>query len=98
MVRISFECLIPTRYIVNEQEETKVQRIDFRRPFIILEKIDGSMISPYIAGGSVRYIRKKQETCPHIQVWDEKWNLYRCCKSCRRVHRSTKQYNEIQRI
>lgn len=39
---------------MNEMEETKVENIRLDREFVILEKMDGSMISPFHTGGRLR--------------------------------------------
>jgi len=38
---------------VNEREETQDHRIDLSRPHAILEKLDGSMIAPFIVNGEM---------------------------------------------
>lgn len=40
---------------LNEREETHVQNIDFSKPHIILEKLDGSMSTPIFIGDCVRW-------------------------------------------
>jgi tRNA splicing ligase len=44
---------------INEIDETKVENIDTSQPFVILEKLDGSMVSPYISEGKLRFATKK---------------------------------------
>ena len=38
---------------VNEREETQSDNIDLSLPHIVLEKLDGSMICPFIVGGNI---------------------------------------------
>jgi len=40
---------------VNEREETAAQRIDLSRPHVILEKLDGSMITPVYTDKGIRW-------------------------------------------
>ena len=40
---------------VNERDETLVKNIDFSQPHVILEKLDGSMITPIPVNGEVRW-------------------------------------------
>jgi hypothetical protein len=39
---------------VNETEETAAKNIKLDKPFVVLEKMDGSMISPYWTEGKLR--------------------------------------------
>jgi T4 RnlA family RNA ligase len=42
---------------LNERPETNVETIDFNRPFICLDKMDGSLICPImLRGGDIRYV------------------------------------------
>ena len=39
---------------VNEVSETKFNRVDLSKPYVILEKLDGSMISPFRTEGQIK--------------------------------------------
>lgn len=43
---------------LGERDEVTVNRIDWTRPHVILEKLDGSMITPVMVDGQVRYCTK----------------------------------------
>uniref|UniRef100_A0A6B2L4J3 T4 RNA ligase 1-like N-terminal domain-containing protein n=1 Tax=Arcella intermedia TaxID=1963864 RepID=A0A6B2L4J3_9EUKA len=43
---------------VNETEETLSSNINLRKPFVLTEKLDGSMISPYYSAGQLRFATK----------------------------------------
>lgn len=43
---------------VNERDETAIHAIDWSRPHVILEKLDGSMVSPCYVNGHVRWMTK----------------------------------------
>jgi len=43
---------------VNERDETQADRIDWSQPHYILEKLDGSMISPIMVRGNLRWTTK----------------------------------------
>ena len=43
---------------VNERNENKFENIDFNQPHIILEKLDGSMVTPLFVAGHVRWATK----------------------------------------
>lgn len=43
---------------VNERDETAVHAIDWSRPHVILEKLDGSMVSPCYVNGHLRWMTK----------------------------------------
>lgn len=43
---------------VNERDETAIHAIDWSRPHVILEKLDGSMVSPCFVHGHVRWMTK----------------------------------------
>ena len=46
----------PTKFFnVNEREETLIQHIDFSQPHLILEKLDGSMITPFEVDSRIRW-------------------------------------------
>lgn len=40
---------------VNERDETQMQYIDLNRPHVILEKLDGSMITPVVTDAGIRW-------------------------------------------
>lgn len=40
---------------VNERDETAIHSIDWSRPHVILEKLDGSMVSPFFVEGHLRW-------------------------------------------
>lgn len=40
---------------VNERDETQMYRIDLNRPHVILEKLDGSMITPVVTDAGIRW-------------------------------------------
>lgn len=43
---------------VNERDETAIHAIDWSRPHVILEKLDGSMVSPCYVRGHLRWMTK----------------------------------------
>jgi T4 RnlA family RNA ligase len=43
---------------VNERDETQLNEIDWNRPHVILEKLDGSMVSPCYVNGHIRWMTK----------------------------------------
>jgi RNA ligase len=43
---------------VNERDETRFEKVDFTQPHVILEKLDGSMVSPCYVKGNVRWMTK----------------------------------------
>jgi len=43
---------------VNETDETLSSKINLNRPFVITEKLDGTMISPYFTASKLRYATK----------------------------------------
>ena len=43
---------------VNERDETAIGKIDWSRPHVILEKLDGSMVSPCYVNGHIRWMTK----------------------------------------
>ncbi|GAM23053.1 hypothetical protein SAMD00019534_062280 [Acytostelium subglobosum LB1] len=47
---------------VNELLETKADKIDLSEPYILMEKIDGSMITPLLINGAVSWGSKKGAT------------------------------------
>lgn len=56
---------------VGERAETALENIDVSRPHIILEKLDGSMIAPFIVNGKIVWGTKMGHTEVSEQV--EKW-------------------------
>jgi RNA ligase len=40
---------------VNERDETQFDKIDFSQPHVILEKLDGSMITPVVVNDAIRW-------------------------------------------
>jgi hypothetical protein len=49
-------------YAVNETEEVEAGKINLNRPFIILEKLDGSMVCPFYTEGKLRFATKNGVT------------------------------------
>ena len=43
---------------VNEKDETQLDKIDWNKPHVILEKLDGSMVSPCRVNGHIRWMTK----------------------------------------
>jgi RNA ligase len=43
---------------VNERDETAAHRLNWSAPHVILEKLDGSMVSPCVVDGNVRWMTK----------------------------------------
>jgi RNA ligase len=43
---------------VNERDETRLENVDLSKPHRILEKLDGSMVSPCYVKGSIRWMTK----------------------------------------
>lgn len=43
---------------VNERDETRLEHVDFTQPHVILEKLDGSMVSPCYVNGHIRWMTK----------------------------------------
>lgn len=43
---------------VNERDETRFESIDISKPHVILEKLDGSMVSPCYVNGNIRWMTK----------------------------------------
>ena len=43
---------------VNERDETRFENIDFTKPHVVLEKLDGSMVSPCYVKGHIRWMTK----------------------------------------
>ncbi len=54
---IHYNCILTcTISPVNETEETEAKKIDLRQPFVILEKLDGSMVCPFHIKGELRCV------------------------------------------
>lgn len=53
---------------INEREDTQQENIDFSKPHYILEKCDGSMISPFMVKGELRWGTKMGETDVSAQI------------------------------
>lgn len=43
---------------VNERDETRFENVDLTKPHVILEKLDGSMVSPCYVKGHIRWMTK----------------------------------------
>lgn len=43
---------------VNEKDETQLDKIDWSKPHVILEKLDGSMVTPCYVNGHIRWMTK----------------------------------------
>ena len=43
---------------VNERDETQIDKIGWNKPHVILEKLDGSMVSPCYVNGHIRWMTK----------------------------------------
>lgn len=52
---------------MNEKEETQSNNIDWNKPHVVLEKLDGSMITPLVINGEVRWATKMGITEVAIQ-------------------------------
>lgn len=52
----------------NEREETRIEKIDWAKPHRILEKLDGSMISPIPVHGAIRWTTKMGITDTSMQA------------------------------
>jgi len=53
---------------VNEREETLINTVDFDQPHVILEKLDGSMITPFMTTAGIRWGTKMGVTDVAIPV------------------------------
>jgi RNA ligase len=67
---------------VNEREETQDHRIDLSRPHAILEKLDGSMIAPFIVNGQM--------------IWGTKMGATDVAKHVEEFVKNNPQYSEFQ--
>ena len=63
---------------VNEREETLIDNIDFSRPHVILEKLDGSMIRPILINNTYRLGTKMgiTDVSLQVEVWVKKHTNY----------------------
>jgi len=63
---------------VNEREESRVENIDFSKPHVILEKLDGSMITPMVSHGKMTWGSKAGITflTPQIEEFVKKHPRY----------------------
>lgn len=76
---------------VNEREETLLENLDVSKPHFILEKLDGSMVTPLMINGNVRWATKMGITDTSMQVenWlaeDLEWNTHRYIKLAHDMH------------
>lgn len=64
---------------LNERDETRHERIDFTQPHIILEKLDGSMITPFYSQGKMRLGTKMGYTdvAAPVEAWLENHPHYK---------------------
>lgn len=64
---------------VNEREETRFEKVDFSQPHVILEKLDGSMVSPCYVNGHIRYMTKMgiTDTSMEAEVHTTRFQIYR---------------------
>lgn len=64
---------------VNEREETRFEKVDFSQPHVILEKLDGSMVSPCYVNGHIRYMTKMgiTDTSMEAEVHTTRAQIYR---------------------
>ena len=63
----------------NERDETRFEKLDFTKPHVILEKLDGSMVSPCMVNGHVRWMTKMgiTDTAMQAEVHTAKYQIYR---------------------
>jgi RNA ligase len=69
---------------LDERDETRHERIDFNRPHVILEKLDGSMITPFYSNDKLRWGTKMGYTDVAAPVEDwiksnphyERWAMW----------------------
>lgn len=64
---------------VNERDETRFENVDFSQPHVILDKLDGSMVSPCFVHGHVRWMTKMgiTDTAMQAEVHTAKYQIYR---------------------
>ena len=53
---------------VNERDETRFEKVDFTQPHVILDKLDGSMVSPCYINGNIRWMTKMGVTDTSMQA------------------------------
>jgi RNA ligase len=64
---------------MNEKDETQSNNIDWNQPHVVLEKLDGSMITPLVLNGDVRWATKMGITEVSLQCEEyikDKFNYY----------------------
>lgn len=63
---------------VNERDETRFEHVDFTKPHMILEKLDGSMVSPCLVKGHIRWMTKMgiTDTSMEAEVHVAKYQIY----------------------
>jgi RNA ligase len=64
---------------VNERDETRYEHVDFSKPHVVLDKLDGSMVSPCIVNGNVRWMTKMgiTDTAMQAELHTVKYQIYR---------------------
>jgi RNA ligase len=64
---------------VNERDETRYEHVDFSKPHVVLDKLDGSMVSPCIVKGHVRWMTKMgvTDTAMQAETHTVKFQIYR---------------------
>ena len=64
---------------VNERDETRYEHIDFDKPHVVLDKLDGSMVSPCMVNGHVRWMTKMgvTDTAMQAETHTVKFQIYR---------------------
>lgn len=62
----------------NERDETRLENIDFSKPHVILEKLDGSMVSPVVVNGKIVWMTKMGSTdvSKEVEKYLEKNRMY----------------------
>jgi len=63
---------------VNERDETRFEAVDFSQPHVILDKLDGSMVSPCRVNGHIRWMTKMgiTDTSMQSEVHVAKYRIY----------------------
>ena len=64
---------------VNERDETRYEHVDFSKPHVVLDKLDGSMVSPCIVNGHVRWMTKMgiTDTAMQAETHTVRFQIYR---------------------
>jgi RNA ligase len=64
---------------VNERDETRYEHVDFSKPHVVLDKLDGSMVSPCMVKGHVRWMTKMgvTDTAMQAELHTVKYQIYR---------------------